>query len=94
MKLNDIAKELMYNAFEESKDRKGRLVHPDNTDFIVNLYYDDEYEEIEIGDLQNYASFSVSSIRLFRIIPKPDGIHFEIKLDIVDCEIHLFCAFD
>lgn len=94
MELNDIAEELKYNCFEESGDKEGRMVHPDNTDFIVNLYYDDEYEEIEIGDHQNSASFSVSSIRLFRIIPKPEGIYFNIKLNIVDCEINLFCAFD
>lgn len=94
MTLNDIAEELKDNCFEESEDREGIMVHPENTDFVVNLFYDKEYEEIEIGDLKNYASFSVSSIEKFRIISKPDGIYFEIKLSIVDCDINLFCAFD
>ena len=94
MTLNDIAEELKDNCFEESEDREGIMVHPENTDFVVNLFYDKEYEEIEIGGLQNYAFISVSSIRSFRIIHKPNGIYFEIKLDIVDCEINLFCAFD
>ena len=94
MKLNDIAKELRDNAFVESEDKEGWMVHPESTDFIVNLCFDKKYEEIEIGSIQNYAFLSVSSIRSFRIIPKPNGLFFEIKLDVVDCEINLFCAFD
>ena len=83
MKLNDIAKKLKANGFVESKDKEGRMVHPEATDFTVELYYDDECDEIQIGDLYNYASFPASSIRSFKIIPKYDGIFFEIKLSFI-----------
>ena len=78
----------------ESEDKEGRMFHPENTDFIADLYYDDECDEIQIGDLYNSASFPVSSIRSFRITPNPEGIYFNINLDIVDCEINLFCYFN
>ena len=94
MKLNDIAKKLKANGFVESKDKEGRMVHPEATDFTVELYYDDECDEIQIGDLYNYASFPASSIRSFKIIPKYDGIFFEIKLTNTEGEISLLCAFD
>lgn len=94
MKLNTIAKKLKANGFVEGEDRKGRLVHPENTDFIVNLYYDYECEEIEIGDFRNYASIPIFSIKTFRIESKPDGIEIEILLYNNSGEIHLFCAFD
>ena len=94
MKLDTIAKKLKANGFVEGEDRKGRLVHPENTDFIVNLYYDYECEEIEIGDFRNYASIPVFSIKMVRIESKPDGIEIEILLYNNSGEIHLFCAFD
>lgn len=94
MKLDTIAKKLKANGFVECEDIKGRLVHPENTDFVAGLYYDDECDEIIIGDLGNYASFPVSSIKSFMIIPKLDGIKIEIWLNDNGSEIHLFCAFD
>ena len=94
MKLDTIAKKLKANGFVEGEDRKGRLVYPENTDFIVNLYYDFECEEIEIGDFRNYASIPVFSIKMVRVESKPDGIEIEISLYNNSGEIHLFCAFD
>lgn len=94
MKLDTIAKKLKAVGFIEREDEKGRLVHPENTDFIVNLYYDYECEEIEIGDFRKYASIPVFSIKMFRIESKPDGIEIEILLYNNSGEIHLFCAFD
>lgn len=94
MKLDTIAKKLKAVGFIEREDGKGRLVHPENTDFIVNLYYDYECEEIEIGDFGNYASIPVFSIKTFRAESKPDGIEIEILLYNNSGEIHLFCAFD
>ena len=94
MKLNDIVETLKGNGFAESEKSKRRMVHPENTDFIIELYDDKECDEIQIGDLYNSASFPVSSIRSFRITPNPEGIYFNIKLDIVDCEINLFCYFN
>ena len=94
MKLNNIAKKLKAYGFVEDDDRKGRMVHPENTDFAVELYYDDECDEIEIGDLRNYVSLPASSITSFRITHKFDGIYFEIKLTSIDGEINLCCAFD
>ena len=94
MKLDTIAKKLKANGFVEAEDRKGRMVHPENTDFIANLYYDYECEEIEIGDFRNYASIPVFSIKMVRIESKPDGIEIDILLYNNSGEIHLFCAFD
>ena len=94
MKLDTIAKKLKANGFVEGEDRKGRLVHPENRDFIVNLYYDYECEEIEIGDFRNYASIPVFSIKSVRVESKPDGIEIEISLYNNSGEIHLFCAFE
>lgn len=94
MKLDTIAKKLKAVGFIEREDGKGRLVHPENTDFIVNLYYDDECEEIEIGDFRNYASILLYSIKTFRVESEPDGIEIEILLYDNSGEIHLFCAFD
>ena len=93
MTLNDIAKELKANGFVESEYKEERMVHPENTDFAADLYYDDECDGIIIGDLRNYASFSVSSIRSFRIIPESDGIEIEIWLNDNSSQILLFCAF-
>ena len=94
MKLNHIEKELKANGFVEGEDGKGRMVHPENTDFIVNLYYDDECDEIEIGDFRNYVSLPASSIKTVGVNSKPDGIEIDIGLNDNSCEIHLFCAFD
>lgn len=94
MKLDTIAKKLKANGFVEDEDKKGRLVHPENTDFIANLYYDFECEEIEIGDFRNYASIPVFSIKTVGINSKPDGIEIDIGLYNNSGEIHLFCAFD
>lgn len=94
MKLDTIAKKLKAVGFIEREDGKGRLVHPENTDFIVNLYYDYECEEIEIGDFRNYASILLYSIKTFRVESEPDGIEIEILLYDNSGEIHLFCAFD
>ena len=94
MKLDTIAKKLKANGFVEGEDRKGRLVHPENTDFIVNLYYDFECEEIEIGDFRNYASIPLFSIKTVRVESNSDGIEIEIGLNDNSGEIHLFCAFD
>ena len=104
MKLNNIAKKLKAYGFVEDEDRKGRMVHPQNTDFAVDLIktynqqyltlFDDECDEIEIGDLRNYVSLTASSITSFRITHKFDGIYFEIKLTSIDGEINLCCAFD
>ena len=94
MKLNNIAKKLKDYGFVESDDREGRMVHPENTDFVVELYYDDECDEIEIGDFRNYVSIPVYSIKTFGVNSKPDGIEIDIGLNDNSCEIHLFCAFD
>lgn len=94
MKLNNIAKNLKDYGFVESDDREGRMVHPENTDFAVELYYDDECDEIEIGDFRNYASIPLFSIKTFGVNSKPDGIEIDIELNDNSCEIHLFCAFD
>lgn len=94
MKLNDIEKQLKANGFVEREDGKGRLVHPENTDFIVNLYYDYICEEIEIGDFRNYASILLYSIKTFWVSSKPDGIKIDIGFTDRKSEIHLFCAFD
>lgn len=93
MKLNNIEKKLKANGFVES-DFLSRMVHPQNTDFAVELYYDDECDEIKIGDLRNYVSLTSSSITSFMITHKFDGIYFEIKLTSIDGEINLCCAFD
>ena len=94
MNLNDIEKELKANGFVEGEDGKRRMVHPENTDFIVNLYYDYICEEIEIGDFRNYVSILVYSIKTFGVNSKPDGIEIDIGLTDRKSEIHLFCAFD
>ena len=94
MRLDTIAKKLKANGFVEDEDKKGRLVHPENTDFIANLYYDFECEEIEIGDFRNYASIPVFSIKTVGINSKPDGVEIDIGLCNNSGKIHLFCAFD
>ena len=94
MKLKNIEKKLKAYGFVESEDKEGRMVHPEATDFAVELYYDDECDEIEIGDLRNYVSLTASSITSFSIIHKFDGIYFEIKLTSIDGEINLCCAFE
>ena len=94
MKLDTIAKKLKANGFVEVEYRKGRLVHPENSYFIVNLYYDYECEEIEIGDFRNYASIPVFSIKSVRVESKPDGIEIEMSLYNDSGEMHLLCAFE
>lgn len=94
MKLDTIAKKLKAVGFIEREDGKGRLVHPENTDFIANLYYDYECEGIEIGDFRNYASIPVFSIKTVEVNSKADGIEIDIGLCDNSGEIHLFCAFD
>ena len=93
MKLNTIVKRLKDNGFVESKWKKGRLVHPENTDFIVELYYDDECDEIEIGDIRNCASFPASAISSFMTESDDHGINVKILLN-NDSVINLFCDFD
>lgn len=93
MKLDNIVKRLKDNGFVESKWKKGRLIHPNNRDFIVDLYHYDECNDIEIGDIRNCAYFSVSEIISF--IPESDdyGINVKILLN-NNIIINLFCAFD
>ena len=93
MKLNTIVKRLNDNGFVESKWKKGRMIHPENTDFIVELYYDDECDEIEIGDIRNYASFPASAISSFMTGSDDHGINVKILLN-NDSVINLFCDFD
>lgn len=93
MKMKDIVKKLKINGFVES-NFSSRMVHPKNACFVVALHYYNECDWIEIGDLLNCASLPVSSISSFMITHKFDGIYFEIKLTIIDCEINLCCAFD
>ena len=93
MKLDNIVKRLKDNGFVESKWRKGRLIHPEATDFAVELYYDDECDEIQIGDLYNYASFPASAISSFMTESDDHGINVKILLN-NDSVINLFCAFD
>lgn len=93
MKLNTIVKRLKDNGFVESKWKKERLVHPENTDFIVELYYDDECDEIEIGDFRNCASIPASAISSFMTESDDHGINVKILLN-NDSVINLFCDFD
>ena len=93
MKLNDIIETLKANGFVESEDKEGRMVHPENTDFIVELYYDKECDEIEIGNFRNYASLPASAISSFMTESDDHGINVKILLN-NDSVINLFCAFD
>ena len=94
MKLGPIVKILKDNGFVESKRKKGRMIHPKARDFIVELYYDNECDEIEIGDFRNYAYIPLFSIKTVGVNFKPDGIEIDIGLNDNSSEIHLFCAFD
>lgn len=93
MKLKDIVKKLKINGFVES-DYSLRMVHPQNSCFVIERYYYNECDWIEIGDRLNCASLPVSSISSFMIYPGSDGIRFEIKLSNIDIEMHLFCEFE
>lgn len=93
MQLNDIVETLKGNGFAESEKSKRRMVHPENTDFIIELYNDKECDEIEIGDFRNYASLPVSEISSFTTEAEYYGINVKIGLA-NDSVINLFCAFD
>lgn len=93
MKLNDIIETLKGNGFVESEKSKKRMVHPENTDFIIELYDDKECDEIEIGDFRNYASLPASEISSFTTEAEYYGINVKITL-INDSVINLCCAFD
>lgn len=93
MKLNDIVEILKAIGFVESEKSKRRMVHPESRDFIVELYYDKEHDEIEIGDFRNYASLSASAISSFTTESDEDGIRVNIVLT-DDSVISLFCYFE
>ena len=52
MELNDIVETLKANGFVESEKSKRRLVHPAARDFIVELYCNEEYDEILSADTE------------------------------------------
>lgn len=93
MELSDIVETLKANGFVESKKSKSRLIHPESRDFIVELFYDGEYDEIELGDFRNYASLPVSVIDSFATESDDYGIRVNIALD-NDSVISLFCCFE
>ncbi len=93
MKLNDIVETLKGNGFVEREKSKRRMVHPENTDFIIELYNDKECDEIEIGDFRNYASLPVSEISSFTTEAEYYGIRVNIALG-NDSVISLFCCFE
>lgn len=93
MELNDIVEILKVNGFVESEKSKRRLVHPEARDFIVELYYDEEYDEIQIGDFRNYASLPTSVVASFTTESDDYGIRVNIVLT-DDSVISLFCSFE
>lgn len=93
MKLSAIVKRLKGSGFVESGKSERRLVHPEAKDFIVELFYDEEYDEIELGDFRNYASLPASSIGSFTTESDDYGIRVNIALD-NDSVISLFCCFE
>lgn len=93
MELSDIVETLKANGFVESKKSKSRLIHPESRDFVVELFYDEEYGEIELGDFRNYASLPASTISSFTTESDDYGIRVNIALD-NDSVISLFCCFE
>lgn len=93
MELNDIVETLKANGFVESEKSKRRLVHPEARDFIVELYYGEEYDEIQIGDFRNYAALPASVVASFTTESDDYGVRINIALT-DDSVISLFCSFE
>lgn len=93
MELNDIVETLKAKGFVESEKSRRRLVHPEARDFIVELYYNEEYDEIQIGDFRNYAALPAPAIASFTTESDDYGIRFNIDLT-DDSVISLFCSFE
>lgn len=93
MELNDIVETLKANRFVESEKSKRRLVHPEARDFIVELYYNEEYDEIQIGDFRNYAALPAPAISSLTTESDDHGIRVNIVLT-DDSVISLFCSFE
>lgn len=77
----------------ESKKSKRRLVHPEARDFIVELYYNEEYDEIQIGDFRNCAALPAPAISSLTTESDDHGIRVNIVLT-DDSVISLFCSFE
>ena len=93
MELNDIVETLKANGFVESEKSKRRLARPEARDFIVELYYNEEYDEIQIGDFRNYAALPTPAISSFTTESDDYGVHINIALT-DDSVISLFCSFE
>ena len=93
MELNDIVETLKANGFVKSEKSKRRLVRPEARDFIVELYYGEEYDEIQIGDFRNYASLPASAISSLTTESDDYGLRVNIVLT-DDSVISLFCSFE
>lgn len=93
MELNDIVETLKANGFVESERSKRRLVHPEARDFIVELYYNEEYDEIQIGDFRNYAALPAPAISSLTTESDDHGLRVSIVLT-GDSVISLFCSFE
>lgn len=93
MELNDIVETLKANGFVESEKSKRRLARPEARDFIVELYYGEEYDEIQIGDFRNYASLPASAISSLTTESDDYGLRVNIVLT-DDSVISLFCSFE
>ena len=93
MELNDIVDPLQATGFVESEKSKRRLVHPEARDFIVELYYNEEYDEIQIGDFRNYAALPAPAISSLTTESDDHGIRVNIVLT-DDSVISLFCSFE
>lgn len=93
MELNDIVEILKDDGFVESEKSKRRLVHPEARDFTVELYYNEKYNEIQIGDFRNYAALPAPAIAAFTTESDDYGIRVDIDLT-DDSVISLFCSFE
>ena len=93
MELNDIVETLKANGFVENEKSKRRLVHPEARDFIIELYCNEEYDEIQIGDFRNYAALPTPAISSFTTESDDYGVRINIALT-DDSVISLFCSFE
>ena len=77
----------------ESEKSKRRLVCPEDRDFIVELYYNEEYDEIQIGDFRNYVALPAPAISSLTTESDDYGLRVNIVLT-NDSVISLFCSFE